>query len=56
MLLHSIVRETYLGPGTVDIAVVEEKERLVGRGGGTHVAKDDAVNCKPVSIIDIKEE
>lgn len=48
--------ETYLGPGTVNIAVVEEKERFVGRGRGTHVAEDDAVNCKAVSMIEFEKE
>lgn len=35
-----------LGPGSVNIGVVEEEERLIGRGGRAHVAKDDAVNLR----------
>lgn len=38
--------EAYLGPSTVDIGVVQEKERLVGRGGRSHVAKNNAVNYR----------
>lgn len=39
-----------LGPDTVDIGVVKEEERLIGRSSGTHITEDDAVNYRHVSI------
>jgi hypothetical protein len=35
---------TYLGPDAVNIGVVQEEKRLVGRRGRSHITEDDAVD------------